>query len=89
MKTWNDAMELITHLPESYLPGLLSVLVKCAYGKNVFQPGGASRLIQKIEADLPLNKKLNPKQANTCQYLMGCKSIGKRGCPGGCDYFPA
>ena len=87
MKTWNDAMELITHIPESYLPGLIAVIVKVAYGKGAFQPGGASRFIQKIEAELPPNT--NPKQANVCQYLMGCQSIGKRGCPGGCDYFPA
>jgi len=35
--------------PMTWFPGLIIEFVRAAYKRNVFQPGGASRTVQKLE----------------------------------------
>lgn len=39
-------------LPAAWYPALLVVLTEAAYAKNVFMPGGVSRLCQAVESRL-------------------------------------
>ena len=61
--SYKKLKESIETAPMTWLPALLIRIVEVSYKKNVFQPGGATQLIQKVEAKMPFNKKLNPKQA--------------------------
>lgn len=49
---YEDLIDGLAQLPETQLPGLLNAVVKQGYARNVFQPGGAGRLVQKLEARL-------------------------------------
>jgi hypothetical protein len=48
--SYEDIVELLNTLPTTWYPALLVTMVEAAYKKPVFQPGGASRIIAKVEA---------------------------------------
>jgi len=53
MLEYETLVESLQKLPITWYPGLLRELVVAAYKKNkVFQPGGASRLIARVEVEL-------------------------------------
>ncbi len=49
---YEEIVELLSNLPMTWYPALLGIMVAEAYDHNVFQPGGASRIVRKIEAKI-------------------------------------
>lgn len=49
---WEKFVKEIENLPTTWYPALILEMVKAAYGKNVFLPGGASRIVQQMEVEL-------------------------------------
>jgi hypothetical protein len=74
MSEYDKIVSKIKAAPKTFLPALLTILVKTAYAKNVFQPGGASRIIQKVEASLPPNKvdAMNAYESKKCSEGDSC-----------------
>ena len=85
---YDKIVSSIETAPKTYLPALLVKIVRVAYAKNVFQPGGASRIIRKEEAGQPPNTKLNPKQAKGCPVKNMCGIYISGKCGKWCSKYP-
>ena len=49
LRDYEEIVESLKDLPMTWYPGLLIDLTKLAYGSGCFQPGGASRIIKRVE----------------------------------------
>ena len=49
MTTYREVSESLKDLPMTWYPGLIKELIKEAYKKNVFLPGGAGVFVEGVE----------------------------------------
>jgi hypothetical protein len=49
---FEDVVKLLSDLPVTYYPAILISIVTISYKKGVFQNGGASRIIRRVEEKL-------------------------------------
>ena len=49
--TYEELVEEIQQAPLSWLPALIIATTQTAYEKGALQPGGASKLVSRVEAE--------------------------------------
>lgn len=49
--TYDELVKDIHDAPMSWLPALIMVATQAAYEKGALQPGGASKLVARVEAE--------------------------------------
>jgi hypothetical protein len=55
--TFNEAVEMLSNLPNTWYGPLLRTMVEAAYKKEVFIKGGASYLVSVVETEMGRDKR--------------------------------
>mgnify|MGYP001391921680 CR=1 FL=1 len=67
---YEETQKMIRELPATWIPALLKELVVTGYKKRVFQPFGASRLINSLENS-------DEMRGDAFKYPITCRGCGK------------